>query len=66
MEEIIITIDKVGRPKVDAVGFQGTGCSKATKPIIDALTNASSQVKTDEKCEMHMGMDQTQEAHEYI
>jgi len=51
---IRVTIDPCGRPTIDAQGFQGQGCKKATKPIEDALgaTDDSSEVM--EKPEINM------------
>lgn len=37
MKTISISIDKTGKPKVEAHGFQGGACAAATKPITDAL-----------------------------
>ena len=36
--KIKITIDKLGKPKIEAIGFNGVGCTEATKPILDALS----------------------------
>ena len=38
MKSIRITIDQLGRPKVEAIGFYGHGCQDATKGIIDKLS----------------------------
>lgn len=35
--KIKVTIDQLGRPVVEAVGFNGQGCSAATDPIEKAL-----------------------------
>lgn len=34
---IHVTIDPCGRPTIDAQGFTGQSCKKATKPLEDAL-----------------------------
>lgn len=38
MKKINITISPMGNPTVEAVGFIGTSCDAATKPIEDALS----------------------------
>jgi hypothetical protein len=35
--QISITIDPVGRPKIEAIGFNGQGCETATKGLEQAL-----------------------------
>ena len=37
MKTITITIDKQGKPTIEANGFSGGDCFKFTKPIEDAL-----------------------------
>jgi hypothetical protein len=37
MKTITITIDKDGKPTIEAHGFSGGDCLKFTKPIEDAL-----------------------------
>jgi hypothetical protein len=36
-KQVIIEIDKIGNVNIDAVGFQGTACEDATRPIERAL-----------------------------
>lgn len=36
-KQIKVTIDPMGNPKVEALGFSGTSCEAATAPIEDAL-----------------------------
>ena len=54
MKTLKITIDKLGKPKVEADGFNGVGCVSATKPVLAALTSKDSDVAVEEKSEMHM------------
>lgn len=35
---ITVSFDKCGRPKIEAEGFAGCGCTEATQPIVDALS----------------------------
>jgi hypothetical protein len=37
-KQIKVTIDQLGNPKIEAIGFQGQGCEQATKNIEDAFT----------------------------
>ena len=50
---IRVTIDPCGRPKIDAMGFTGASCSKATKPIEDALGAKPGEATMVAKPEMH-------------
>lgn len=36
-KKIAVRIDKLGRPTVEAIGFNGVGCTEATKSIEEAL-----------------------------
>jgi hypothetical protein len=54
MKKITITIDRVGRPKIEAEGFIGGACLAATKPILDALSDAKFNVTVEEKSEMYL------------
>lgn len=58
MKVIRITIDKTGKPTIEADGFHGVGCTAATKPIEDALSAPGDRVRTD-KLEMSIGVDQS-------
>jgi len=49
---ITVTIDKVGRPTVEANGFVGTGCKAATAALEAAF--AGGQMDVTEKPEMYM------------
>lgn len=37
--KIELVIDPLGRPRIDAIGFQGQGCADATKAIEQALSS---------------------------
>lgn len=39
--KVIVKIDALGRPSVEADGFTGTSCEVATKPIEDALAGGN-------------------------
>lgn len=58
--ELIITISKIGVPKIEAVGFTGGSCLSATKPILDALTGKNSNPVVTEKMEMHLAEQNTE------
>ena len=60
MKKIKITIDQVGKPKIEAEGFAGVGCLAATKPLIDAF-DSGSNIKVEHTSEMFMC---SQEEHE--
>ena len=51
-KRIIIKIDAVGNPSVEAEGFVGDSCQTATKPIEEALSGGAPNV-VHEKPEMH-------------
>lgn len=53
MKTIQITIDELGNPSIDAKGFVGGECKKATKPIEDIFAGGSAN--TVEKPEMKQG-----------
>lgn len=53
MKKLTITIDAIGKPKVEADGFNGVGCMTASKKILDAFNDKDSQRVTDEKTEYH-------------
>lgn len=38
MKKITVTIDKLGMPVIEAHGFDGCGCTEATKPLEEALS----------------------------
>lgn len=39
--QIKVTISPLGKPVVEAEGFNGAGCAAATKPIEDALAGGN-------------------------
>lgn len=51
MKTITVTIDKTGKPTIEAHGFQGGACKAATKPLEDALSGGDQEVVV-EKPEM--------------
>jgi hypothetical protein len=54
MKKLTITIDRIGKPKVEADGFNGVGCMTASKHILDAFNDKDSARMTEEKPEIHM------------
>lgn len=50
MKQVIVEIDAEGGIKIDAVGFKGADCEKATKFLEDAL---GTKGKTQKKPEFH-------------
>lgn len=44
-KKIIVTIPQFGSPKVEAVGFNGEGCTEATAAIEKALNSAGSETR---------------------
>lgn len=40
-KRIHVTIDPLGNPKIEAVGFNGVGCAEATKGLEEALAGGS-------------------------
>lgn len=60
MKKLTITIDKLGKTKVEADGFNGQGCMSAAKPILDALTSSDTNLSIEEKPEMHVCLDETE------
>jgi hypothetical protein len=58
-QKIAITIDPMGNPKVEAIGFVGTSCDAAAKPYEDALSGGKGGERTD-KPEYSMPETQTE------
>lgn len=50
---IKVTIDQLGNPKVEAIGFNGIGCAAATEAIEKALAPGSGGVTREMKPEWH-------------
>lgn len=50
---IKVTIDQLGNPKVEAIGFHGVGCAAATEAIEKALAPGSGGVSREMKPEWH-------------
>ena len=44
-EKIIVKIDALGNPTVEAEGFQGVACEDATRPIEEILSGAGGVTK---------------------
>lgn len=64
-KQIEITIDQIGRPTVEAKGFQGVGCKAATKGLIDKLSGGTGGAVTVDKPELAM-VDTTQTQHQHL
>jgi len=64
-KSIRITIDQLGRPKVEAIGFYGHGCQDATKGIIDKLSGGKG-IDVNFKPEANMIDTDSQDANELI
>ena len=45
MKQIIIEVSPTGELKIEAVGFKGNACEKATKALEEALGTAGSRTK---------------------
>lgn len=43
--KIKVTIDPMGNPTVEAIGFNGVGCTDATKAIEQALSGTGSNTR---------------------
>ena len=52
MKSIKVTVSKLGSPTIEAIGFNGVGCKKATKNLEDALSDSDIQNNVIEKPEM--------------
>jgi hypothetical protein len=63
---IKITIDPMGNPKVEAVGFNGIGCGDATKAIEQALAGPGGEVTREMKPEWHQMEDESQQETEGV
>jgi hypothetical protein len=50
-KQIKITIDKLGNPQVEALGFNGVGCKNATELLEKALAAGDGGVSTEYKSE---------------
>jgi hypothetical protein len=62
-QRITVTIDKVGRPKIEGHGFVGTACETKMKPIIDAVSSPDGTVEIEAKAELYM--QETETAYEH-
>ncbi len=60
MRSIKVTIDPMGNPTVEAVGFNGVGCTDATKAIEQALSGGDGGVSRVLKSEFH-AVEETEE-----
>lgn len=47
MKKIVVTFDKKGGSKIEALGFSGAGCLQATKDIEDAIGKAENRKMKD-------------------
>lgn len=47
MKTITVTIDKQGKPTIEANGFLNGSCKAATKPLEDALSGKDEKIVTD-------------------
>ena len=61
-KEIKVSIDPMGNPKIEAVGFAGQGCEAATKSIEDALKAGDGKMERVLKPEF-AATDTTQQQH---
>jgi hypothetical protein len=59
MKTILVTIDTTGEVKIDAIGFKGNACEKATAEIEKALGVPGKRTK---KPEFFQGNQQSQKA----
>ena len=48
-KQIKITIDQLGKPQVEAIGFNGVGCKNATEVIERALASGDGGITTQYK-----------------
>jgi len=64
--KIIVTVDALGKPTIEAVGFNGVGCSDATKAIEMALAGGDGEVSRVLKPEWHNSTDTEQEEHNHM
>lgn len=46
MKKVVVTIDPMGNPAVEAFGFSGQGCEAATKAIEQALAGEGGMERT--------------------
>lgn len=53
MPTITIAIDAFGQPAIDAKGFTGTACQKATAPFEAAFRDGAERVQTTRKPELY-------------
>lgn len=57
--KIKVIIDPMGNAKIDAIGFQGQGCTDATKVITDAIMGGAGDCESVMKPEWHEVEDET-------
>lgn len=57
MKTVEITIDPLGNPKIEAIGFNGQGCTDATEAIEKALAGGNGKVTREYKPEWAAGGD---------
>lgn len=63
-KKIRVTIDQLGRSKVEAFGFSGGACHEATAPIAAVLGGGGNNVITEFKPEYNMIETSNEEANE--
>lgn len=61
--QIKVTIDVIGKPTIDAIGFTGGSCKTATAPIINALSHRGETLSEVEKPELHMVEESSADLH---
>lgn len=57
---IKISVSPIGKPKIEAVGFHGVGCTDATAAIEAALAGSDAPVKREFKTEWYESEAQTE------
>jgi hypothetical protein len=53
MREIEITIDKTGKIDIEAIGYEGQGCSQDINKLVEAL---GTEVSRNQKCEFYQNV----------
>jgi len=54
MSKIKISIDPLGNPSIEGIGFHGQECFEKMKPIEDVLSGSNAKVETNLKPEANM------------
>ena len=66
VRQVKVTIDALGNPRIEAIGFGGVGCTETTKLLEDALAGAKGGVTRELKPEWYESTDTNNDVHDHL